>query len=265
MAFNDGGTVSTVNKTSNTNTPSMLLRHSSNNKKQELLFDWNKSQRENNFSRWCNFDNSNITSKQSLDDTKGYIKFSSISDNLFTKNYICKTDAIRVVKPVIPFVIKSIKNNSNAEVKKVPQLKTKYQTNFNVAKNLFDGTADDLNYCLKNTKLAGMGQIFIDAQNKYGINALFLMSIVKVESGYGNKPMKGKPYNIVGAVGQNPKSYKECIDKLGSNLKNNYIGSNLETIEKIRSKYCKWNKIWPDSIANEMGRLSNKIMERYKE
>ena len=97
------------------------------------------------------------------------------------------------------------------------------------------------------------------------LNALFLMSIVKVESGYGNKPMKGKPYNIVGAVGQNPKSYKECIDKLGSNLKNNYIGSNLETIEKIRSKYCKWNKIWPDSIANEMGRLSNKIMERYKE
>ena len=28
MAFNDVGTVSTVNKTSNTNTPSMLLRHS---------------------------------------------------------------------------------------------------------------------------------------------------------------------------------------------------------------------------------------------
>ena len=88
------------------------------------------------------------------------------------QNYICKTDAIRVVKPVIPFVIKSIKNNSNAEVKKVPQLKTKYQTNFNVAKNLFDGTADDLNYCLKNTKLAGMGQIFIDAQNKYGIKCI---------------------------------------------------------------------------------------------
>lgn len=148
-------------------------------------------------------------------------------------------------------------------IKKAPDLKTVYTPNFDVTKELFNGTAEDLNKCLENTKLKGMGQTFIDTQNKYNINALFLMSVTKVESGYGSKPKKSCKYNIVGSVGQHPKSYKESVDSLGRNLSKNYIPSGKVTLNKIRDKYCKTNKVWPKNVAQEMNNLSNKIKSQY--
>lgn len=129
----------------------------------------------------------------------------------------------------------------------------------NVVTKLFEGSVEDLNKCLENTKLKGQGQAFLDAQNKYGINALFLMSIAKVESGYGAQPKTYCKYNVVGMVGQKPKSYAECIDSLGRNLNKNYISKGNTTIEKIRDKYCKTNKIWPKEIAKEMNNLTRQI------
>lgn len=129
----------------------------------------------------------------------------------------------------------------------------------NVATKLFEGSVEDLNKCLENTKLKGQGQAFLDAQNKYGINALFLMSIAKVESGYGAKPKTYCKYNVVGMVGQKPKSYAECIDSLGRNLNKNYISKGHTTIEKIRDKYCNANNVWPKEIAKEMNNLTRQI------
>lgn len=134
-----------------------------------------------------------------------------------------------------------------------------YSPNTNVTTKLFVGTADDLNKCLEKTKLKGQGQAFLDAQNKYGINALFLMSIAKVESGYGAKPKTYCKYNVVGAVGQKPKSYAACIDSLGRNLNTNYVTKGHTTIAKIRDKYCSSNKAWPKLIAEEMNNLNNQI------
>ena len=148
-------------------------------------------------------------------------------------------------------------------IKKAPDLKTVYTPNFDVTKELFNGTAEDLNKCLENTKLKGMGQTFIDTQYKYNINALFLMSVTKVESGYGSKPKKSCKYNIVGSVGQHPKSYEESVDSLGRNLSKNYIPSGNVTLNKIRDKYCKTNKVWPKNVAQEMNNLSNKIKSQY--
>ena len=134
-----------------------------------------------------------------------------------------------------------------------------YSPNTNVTTKLFEGTAEDLEKCLEKTKLKGQGQAFLYAQNKYGINALFLMSIAKVESGYGAKPKTYCKYNVVGAVGQKPTSYAACIDSLGRNLNKNYVTKGHTTIARIRDKYCNSNKVWPKLIAEEMNNLNNQI------
>lgn len=133
-----------------------------------------------------------------------------------------------------------------------------YSPNTNVTTKLFEGTAEDLDKCLEKTKLKGQGQAFLDAQNKYGINALFLMSIAKVESGYGAKPKTYCKYNVFGVSGQKPKSYADGIDKLCQNLKKNYLPKG-KTIEKIRDIYCSANVTWPREVAKEMNNLTKQI------
>ena len=43
----------------------------------------------------------------------------------------------------------------------------------------FEGTAADLDLILKNTKLKGLGKNFLAAQEKYGVNALFMIAIAQ--------------------------------------------------------------------------------------
>ena len=85
-------------------------------------------------------------------------------------------DALRVEKPVII----DIPNNKTGFSFKLPKAKVTKNTNITTK---FDGTAEDLNKYLADTPLKGLGQHFIDVQEKYGVNALFLMGIIKTESG----------------------------------------------------------------------------------
>lgn len=260
MPIDDGKQVSSVNG-ANFNQYSPLKP-----KKEEkfgLIFDWSNYKTDDTYLKWCKFDSEKYLKSEGLDKTNVVPNISADTTILPPMFPEAKTDAIKVDKVEIPIPAIKISDSNNS--KKELNLPRNYTKNFNVAKNLFKGTAEDLNACLANTKLKGQGQVFLDAQEKYGINALFLMSIAKVESGYGNKTPKGKPHNIVGAIGQNYKSYEECIDKLGNNLKKNYFSKNLTTIDKIRSKYCKTNTTWPNKISKEMERLSNIIRKRYEE
>lgn len=191
----------------------------------------------------------------------------NMGESIFTKfPIIAKPDVLRVKKPMI--LPQQDEKDVSAEIRRrtslPPKIPTSYSVKFNIADNLFPGTAEDLDACLAKTKLKGMGKDFIEIQNEFGINALFLMSIAKVESGYGNAPMKNKPYNIVGAVGQNPKSYKECIYKLARNLRKNYVNSNLKNPKDISTKYCNGNNQWPKDVVDEMSKLSKKILKLYE-
>jgi hypothetical protein len=120
-----------------------------------------------------------------------------------------------------------------------------------------------------------MGQIFINAQNKYGVNALFLMSIASVESKYGKHPAKGATvcqYNIMGLKTgsgkyQDNKSYAECVDSGASSLQRLYFNkkpTGLVTVRQIHDQYCKGNAKWTKEICDEMNRLSSTILEQYK-
>ena len=195
-------------------------------------------------------------------------------DILTNTQYICEPVSTRVniIEPIdIPKDNREIKFVKD-EIKVLPHLKTNYNKNSNVTKDLFDGDVEDLNNLLKNTPLKGHGKAILEAQDKYGINAFFLMSVIKAESSYGTAPAHGTKYNLGGIKTrsgkyQQHKSYAESINKVASNLSRLYVnskGKKLVTIDQIRTRYCPGNKKWSNEVANEMNRLSKMIADTYQ-
>ena len=126
----------------------------------------------------------------------------------------------------------------------------------------------NLDKYLADTPLKGLGKDFIAAQEKYGVNALFLMGIVKTESGYGAAPAKGTKYNLAGLKRakkygggyQKPKSFSESIDDLGSTLKRLYIKSGKITPSKVqKGGYCQGNPGWTKTVVEEWNRINKEI------
>ena len=162
--------------------------------------------------------------------------------------------------------------NGNGEAV-IESLEQNYGSNFNVTKHLFAGTAADLNKYLEGTKMAGQGEAFLKAQEKYGVNALFLMGIVSYESGYGAEPARDKDgsikrYNVAGLKKrgggyQNNASYEACIDSLGSALKRLYFRNGKVTVERIRRTYCPGNAKWTGEVSDEMKKISARILQDY--
>lgn len=118
-------------------------------------------------------------------------------------------------------------------------------------------TANQLDAKLKN-KLKGCGQYFIEAQNKYGINAEFLAAIAIHESGNGKSVNARRKNNFFGLMGKKGalifSSPKECIDCVAKNLtkKNGYYyGKGRYTISSIGRKYASDRK-WSSRIVATM-------------
>lgn len=225
----------------------------SNGNTQGLIFDFNNK----------NFDWRQVLNKYTMPSMSGIFKNLKANEEL-KPEFICEPDALYTAPPVLsePFVQPHEFNIINSL--KILNCKEYYPKNFNVTKDLFNGSAEDLNKCLKGTKLEGMGQIFLDTQNKYGINAIFLIAISGVESNYGRKPQKNS-FSIFGTGDRTSKSYAECLDKLGNNLKQNYIKRNkLVTIEKINKKYAPSNPKWAGEITKHMKSISKQIMSDYQ-
>lgn len=197
----------------------------------------------------------------------------SIADRL-SRQLICQPDALRVDNTQAKIEAES--TYSKTQKTKVPHIPTNYQSTFDVTKNMFNGTAEDLNNRLKGTKLEGKGQMFLDAQEKYGINALFLLSIVKGESGYGSHPAKEPngtvhKYNIAGLKSGkkspryiNPSSYEDCIESLCKNLHKHYISKGKTTIGSIAKVYAPGNIKWTPKTTTAMNELAEAIIKDYK-
>ena len=108
----------------------------------------------------------------------------------------------------------------------------------------YSGSAEELNNFLnkKNGVLANKGAIFLQAQEKYGVNAAILAAICIHESGYGTSNLAKTKNNVAGiSQGMGFKTYKsvdECIMDTARILKSGYINKDLITIEKVGKKYC---------------------------
>lgn len=143
---------------------------------------------------------------------------------------------------------------------KVPQPKR----DLDVAKTKFVGHPEFLNMFLDGV-LKGKGEQFCKAQEKYGINATFLVGIANLESALGKSDYARNRNNIAGMRGANGylrfESVDECIDKMAANLKEKYIDKGLTTIEKINKKYAESND-WSNAIIRHMNPIydASKVM-----
>ena len=131
-----------------------------------------------------------------------------------------------------------------------------FSQNFDVRKKS-NITVAQLDSKLKNS-LKGTGRYFIEAQNKYGINAEFLAAIAIHESGNGKSVLARRKNNFFGLMGRKGaltfSSPKECIDCVAKNLtkKNGYYyGKGRYTISSIGRKYASDRK-WSTRIVATM-------------
>ena len=135
-----------------------------------------------------------------------------------------------------------------------------FSQNFDV-RTKSEVTAEQLDAKLDN-KLAGTGRYFIEAQEKYGINAEFLVAIAIYESGNGKSVAARRKNNFFGLMGRKGQlsfdSPQDCIDYAAKNLtkpEGYYFGRGRYTISRIAARYAS-DKRWASRIITTMKSLS---------
>lgn len=92
-------------------------------------------------------------------------------------------------------------------------------------------TLEEMEKMLEGTGLAGLGKAFIEAEQKYGVNAIYLMGLAAEESGYGTSAFARLRNNLMGwcAYDSDPnkamyfETKEACILHVASKLKANYL------------------------------------------
>lgn len=100
----------------------------------------------------------------------------------------------------------------------------------------------DLNTVLKG-KLAGKGDLFLKAANKWKIDPILLTAISCHETGQGTSPRVYKQNNPGGLMigGKTFITYQNIetgIDNMAERIQKNYYAYGLKTAETIQPKYC---------------------------
>ena len=124
-------------------------------------------------------------------------------------------------------------------------------------------TEEDLKKVTKKG-LKGLEADFIEAEEKYGVNCVFLMSIAIIESGWGT--MLFKKNNMFGFGQKGYATKRDNIMAVAKSLSKNYLkkgGScyNGKTVSAVNKRYAASSK-WDDKVASTMKSLYSKM---YKE
>lgn len=126
-------------------------------------------------------------------------------------------------------------------------------------------TSEELAAGLKK-ELINYAEDFIAAEEKYGINAVFLAAVAAFESGWGRYCFLEN--NIFGWSGKSFDSKSECIDFVASKLSENYLsedGKNFHGTDLygVNVSY-NGSKIWLENVARIMSKINMKA-KAYKE
>lgn len=116
-------------------------------------------------------------------------------------------------------------------------------------------SAETLNKHLKGV-LAGKGNVFLEAEKKYGVNAAFMVAICRQESGGGTSNAATTLNNVCGIKPNGSlkkfNSVDECIMYLADLLANGkyYFTRGKKTIAEIGPVYC--NAEWSNKVSTIM-------------
>ncbi len=175
-----------------------------------------------------------------------------------------KENGKKVENPFLKY-LKLPKVKKEEKVPKVLPKVAKPSATMDVTKNLYEGSPKFLDMFLGKGKLKGQGKTFLKAQEKYGINAVFLIAIAKLESADGTSNIARNNNNFGGMRTSKGylkfKSVEEGIDRMASNLKRLYIDDGLVTVEQIHKRHAS-DPGWTDKVVNNMKKMHK--LSRYK-
>ncbi len=130
-------------------------------------------------------------------------------------------------------------------------------------------TAEDIDKAFRGTKLSGLGEHFVKAEQKHGVNAWFLASIAALESGYGSSQIAQDKNNLFGFCAYDDSPYSsamrfetpaESIDHVAKYLSKEYLrrgGAHFKglSVDSVGSSYAT-DPQWADSVSFLMNHLS---------
>mgnify|MGYP001210675149 CR=1 FL=1 len=131
-------------------------------------------------------------------------------------------------------------------------------------------TEEDIALIFKGTDLAGHGleEAILEVEETYGINALFTIAVMKLESGNGSSRLAKNKNNLFGLNATGPDPHRKAfafetkgdsVKKFGQLLADKYVDKGYTTIEKIATKYCPANSKWPSLVKNIMKKDYKKL------
>ena len=106
-----------------------------------------------------------------------------------------------------------------------------------------------------------LAEDFFAAEEKYGVNALFLCAVAALESGWGRYCFR--PNNIFGWSGKDFENKAECVDFVSSKIAEHYLsdegkyynGKNLSGVNVCYNG----NVFWETKVAEIMAMISGRI------
>lgn len=115
----------------------------------------------------------------------------------------------------------------------------------------------------KGTALAGHGieDVVLEIEEDYGINALFTIAVMKLESGNGKSKLSRTKNNLFGlnATSGDPnnkafsfKTKADSVRKFGQLLADKYVDKGFTTIDKVAAKYCPASSSWAGKVKGIM-------------
>ena len=128
-------------------------------------------------------------------------------------------------------------------------------------------TASDLKL-VTSSGLVGLEDSFVKAEEKYGVNCVFLMSIASLESAKGT--MMFRPNNMFGYGKSGFSSKSEGINVVASGLSSSYLnpGASLyggsPTVQGVNKRYAS-NPDWYAKVAKYMEEYYSVISKRHNE
>ena len=184
-------------------------------------------------------------------------QFTEYKDSVYSSlrsQYIQISDSNQVSTPVENTVVKNLHLDVNMDLR----------TPSNV-------TADDIDKMLEGTRLHGLGFAFVKAEKEYGVNALYMMGLACLESGWGTSKYAVNRNNLFGwnAVDSNPdkakyfNSKEEATLYVAKKLQKNYLtqgGAYFEgySARAVDVHYCT-DKKHADKIVNIVNELTEKL------
>ena len=167
-----------------------------------------------------------------------------------------------------PDIISDAISEKTSENQIQKNLTLSVNSDLRVASNV---TPEEIDLMLEGTKLHGLGSAFVEAEQKYGVNALYMMGLACLESGFGNSAFAQKRNNLYGwnAVDSNPnnastfKNKKEATLYVASKLQSNYLTEGGVYYEGYSPRavdvhYCT-DKAHADKIVNIVNSLLQKL------